>query len=56
MEYLLKEIGAGLGGTVRLAPVARQLAGDRGFKQRAAPDVETVAGALQRGLSLVDLG
>ena len=43
-------------GAVRLAPVARQLAGDRGLEQRAAPGVETLAGALQRGLALGDLG
>ena len=49
-------IGAGLGGAVRFAPVARQLAGDRGLEQRAAPGVEALAGALQRGLALGDLG
>jgi hypothetical protein len=51
-----EEVGASLGGAVCLAPVARQLAGDRGLEQRAAPGVEALAGALQRGLALGDLG
>ena len=49
-------MGAGLGGVVRLAPVARQLAGNRRFEQRAAPGVQALAGTLQRGLALGNLG
>jgi hypothetical protein len=52
----VEEVGAGLAGAVRLSPVARQLAGDRCLEQRAAPGVEALAGALQRGLAFGDLG